>query len=158
MGKWNSRLDVVEALERAGWIGDEERPLEILHHPNGAVWAIINDDGECGLDTPGGGAINFLGAVPDVVVVAACLAAAGGADRARGAEKYVVTRNEKPVSVADSLEAAQKAAWDRHIEGHPNAEHKWHPGLEMEWRLQCRVGGRGRFHWSTTSVHVVPEA
>ncbi|RZF02912.1 hypothetical protein [Streptomyces albidoflavus] len=72
---WNSRLDVAEALEAAGWTGAPDRPMEILRHPNGAVWAVHNDQGDCGLDIPGGGGATFPGDVPDTVVIAACLAA-----------------------------------------------------------------------------------
>ncbi|WP_019548541.1 hypothetical protein [Streptomyces sulphureus] len=74
---WNSRLDVAEALERAGWTGDDDRPLEILRHPSGAVWAVANDAGDCGVDTPGGGVADFPGDVADSVVIAAALAASG---------------------------------------------------------------------------------
>ncbi|MFE9319118.1 hypothetical protein ACFYNV_29150 [Streptomyces albidoflavus] len=85
---WNSRLDVAEALEAAGWTGAPDRLLEILHHPNGAVWAVHTDHGDCGLDTPGGGATTFPGDVPDTVVIAACLAAGqiGAEPEARPAE------------------------------------------------------------------------
>ncbi|MDQ1018818.1 hypothetical protein [Streptomyces afghaniensis] len=76
---WNSRLDVVEALEAAGWTADAERPLEILRHPGGATWAVWNDSGDCGLDTPGGGTVEFPGDVADHIVTAACMAAAAGA-------------------------------------------------------------------------------
>ncbi|MFE0765421.1 hypothetical protein [Streptomyces smyrnaeus] len=74
---WNSRLDVAEALECAGWTGDDDRPLEILRHPSGAVWAVTNDAGDCGVDTPGGGVADFPGDVADTVVIAAALAASG---------------------------------------------------------------------------------
>ncbi|MFF4388534.1 hypothetical protein ACFY0G_17405 [Streptomyces sp. NPDC001552] len=74
---WNSRLDVVEALEAAGWTGDEDRPLEILRHSSGAVWAVTNEYGDCGLDCPGGAVVEFPGDALDPVVIAACLAAAG---------------------------------------------------------------------------------
>lgn len=74
---WNSRIDVVEALERAGWVGDDDRPLEILRHPSGAVWAVANDAGDCGVATPGGGVADFPGDVADSVVIAATLAASG---------------------------------------------------------------------------------
>ncbi|QKW04962.1 hypothetical protein HUT18_11855 [Streptomyces sp. NA04227] len=74
---WNSRLAVVEALERAGWTGDTERPLEILRHPTGAVWAVANDLGDCGVTTPGGGSVDLPGDVADLVVIAAALAASG---------------------------------------------------------------------------------
>jgi len=76
---WNSRLDVVETLERAGWIGDEGFELSILRHRSGAVFAVYcSDGGECGIDGPGG--VNcgeFSGETPDAVVVAAALAASG---------------------------------------------------------------------------------
>lgn len=76
---WNSRLDVVEALEAAGWTADAVRPLEILRHRGGATWAVWNDSGDCGLDTPGGGTVEFPGDVADHIVTAACMAAAAGA-------------------------------------------------------------------------------
>lgn len=74
---WNSRIDVTEALERAGWAGDPDDPFGILRHPSGAVWAVTNDGGDCGVDTPGGGVIEIPGDVPDPVVIAAALAASG---------------------------------------------------------------------------------
>lgn len=72
---WNSRLDVVEALEAAGWTGDPEYPLTLLRHPLGAVFGIHNEAGDCGLDTAGGSPVEFPGNIPDAVVIAACLAA-----------------------------------------------------------------------------------
>ncbi|MFF4179647.1 hypothetical protein [Streptomyces sp. NPDC001750] len=72
---WNSRLDVAEALESAGWAADERNPLGLLRHPSGAVWAVTNDAGDCGLGCPGGGVADFPGDVADAVVIAACLAA-----------------------------------------------------------------------------------
>lgn len=74
---WNSRLAVAEALEAAGWTGDEHRPLEVYRHPSGAAWAVHNDAGDCGLDCPNRSGVDFPGDVPDAVVIAACLAAAG---------------------------------------------------------------------------------
>lgn len=75
-GEWLDRLDVVEALEAAGWTGDAEMPLSILRHPSGAVWALTNDSGDSGLDCPNGAVIAFPSDTPTVVIVAACLAAA----------------------------------------------------------------------------------
>lgn len=69
------RMDVVEALEAAGWTGDDDNPLGILRH-NGAVWSVINDSGDSGLTCPNGAVLDFPGNTPTVVVVAACLAAA----------------------------------------------------------------------------------
>ncbi len=73
------RMDVVEALETAGWTGDDDNPLGILRH-NGAVWCCINDSGDSGLTCPNGAVLDFPGDTPAVVVVAACLAAAASAD------------------------------------------------------------------------------
>lgn len=75
-GKWLGRLDVVEALEAAGWTGDDEMPLSILRHPSGAVWAVVDDTEDSGLDCPNGASVPFPADTPTVVVVAACLAAA----------------------------------------------------------------------------------
>jgi len=75
-GDWHGRLDVLEALEAAGWTADADYPLSILRHPSGAVWAVLNDSDESGLDCPNGTVIEFPGSTPTVVVVAACLAAA----------------------------------------------------------------------------------
>jgi hypothetical protein len=75
-GDWLGRLDVVEALEAAGWTGDAEVPLSILRHPSGAVWAVTNESDDSGLGCPNGTVIEFPGSTPTVVVVAACLAAA----------------------------------------------------------------------------------
>ena len=74
-GEWLGRLDVVEALEAGGWIGDDDRPLEILRK-DGAVYAVINDRGDSGLDCPNGSVVEFPSDTPAVVIVAACLAAA----------------------------------------------------------------------------------
>jgi hypothetical protein len=76
-GEWLGRLDVVEALEAAGWTGDDDMPLNILRHPSGAVWAAIEDSGA--LDCPNGAHIEFPSDTPTVVIVAACLAAAAEA-------------------------------------------------------------------------------
>ena len=75
-GEWLGRLDVAEALEAAGWTGDADRPLSILRHPSGAVWAVTNESDDSGLDCPNGAVIGFPGDTPTVVIVAACLAAA----------------------------------------------------------------------------------
>ncbi|MFG2532808.1 hypothetical protein [Streptomyces sp. NPDC048516] len=75
-GEWLDRLDVVEALETAGWTGDADMPLSILRHPSGAVWALANGSGDSGLDCPNGAVIEFPSDTPTIVVVAACLAAA----------------------------------------------------------------------------------
>ena len=76
-GEWIGRLDVVEALEAAGWAGDDDMPLNILRHPSGAVWAVVGGTGDSGLDCcPNGAVIEFPSDTPTVVIVAACLAAA----------------------------------------------------------------------------------
>ncbi|MFG2722692.1 hypothetical protein ACGFW5_31000 [Streptomyces sp. NPDC048416] len=75
-GEWFGRLDVVEALEAGGWIGDADMPQSILRHPSGAVWAVINEGDDSGLDCPNGVTIEFPRDTPSVVIVAACLAAA----------------------------------------------------------------------------------
>jgi hypothetical protein len=75
-GAWHGRLDVLEALEAAGWTGDPDMPLSILRHPSGAVWAVWNESDDSGLDCPNGTVIEFPGGTPTVVIVAACLAAA----------------------------------------------------------------------------------
>lgn len=74
-GDWHGRQDVLEALEAAGWVGDEEMPLSIVRHPSGAVWAVANDAEDSGLDCPNGSGIEFPSDVPSVVIIAACLAA-----------------------------------------------------------------------------------
>jgi len=78
-GDWHGRLDVVEALEAAGWTGDEGMPLSIVRHPSGAVWAVTNESDDSGLDCPNGTVVEFPGTTPTVVIVAACLAAAAPA-------------------------------------------------------------------------------
>jgi hypothetical protein len=75
-GEWYGRLDVVEALEAAGWIGDDDMPLSILRHPSGAVWSVTNECDDSGLDCPSGAVTDFPAATPAVVIIAACLAAA----------------------------------------------------------------------------------
>jgi hypothetical protein len=72
-GDWHGRLDVAEALEAAGWTGDDNGQL--LRHPSGAVWAVTSDTDDSGLDCPNGTVIEFPGSTPTVVIVAACLAA-----------------------------------------------------------------------------------
>ncbi|MEU3261037.1 hypothetical protein ABZ694_25145 [Streptomyces albidoflavus] len=74
-GDWNGRLDVLETLEAAGWVGDDEMPLSILRHPSGAVWAVTNESNDSGLTCPNGANIEFPSDTPTVVIVAACLAA-----------------------------------------------------------------------------------
>lgn len=66
------RLDVIEALETAGWIGDNENPLSLLRK-NGASFAVT---GGLSLSGPTGWTAEFPLETPAAVVVAACLAAA----------------------------------------------------------------------------------
>ncbi|MEU4912250.1 MULTISPECIES: hypothetical protein [Streptomyces] len=80
---WWGRLDVVEALEENGWIGDADMPLSILRHPSGAVWAVVGGTDDSGLDCPGGAVIQFPSDVPSAVIIAACLAAARTAEPPR---------------------------------------------------------------------------
>jgi hypothetical protein len=78
-GEWHGRLDVLEALEAleaAGWTADPDMPLSILRHPSGAVWSVLNDSEDSGLDCPNGAVVDFPSKTPTVVIVAACLAAA----------------------------------------------------------------------------------
>ncbi|THA29219.1 hypothetical protein E6R18_25270 [Streptomyces sp. A1277] len=74
-GDWHGRLDVLEALEAAGWVGDAEMPLDIVRHPSGAVWAVTNECDDSAMDCPNGAVIEFPSDVPSVVIIAACLAA-----------------------------------------------------------------------------------
>ncbi|GGZ72947.1 hypothetical protein ACFOOM_01205 [Streptomyces echinoruber] len=76
MTTWDPRLDVVEALESAGWTGDPDNPLGLLRR-SGAVWGVTSDGGDSSLTEPGGETIAFPPGVPAAVVVAACLAATG---------------------------------------------------------------------------------
>ena len=73
-GEWYGRLDVGEALEAAGWTTDPTNGA--LRHPSGALWVVVNDADDSGLDCPNGTVIEFPGSTPTVVIVAACLAAA----------------------------------------------------------------------------------
>lgn len=75
-GEWLGRMDVVEALEAAGWVGAEDMPLNILKHPSGAVWAVVGGTDDSGLHCPNGANVEFPADTPTVVIVAACLAAA----------------------------------------------------------------------------------
>ncbi|GAA2948740.1 hypothetical protein ACFPN0_14925 [Kitasatospora cinereorecta] len=79
---WNSRIGVAEALDAAGWTGDTLDPRGMLKHPDSkAVWAVVNETGGCALDLPTVGAtVPFPAKIPDSVVIAACLAAAGQLD------------------------------------------------------------------------------
>ncbi|WP_264932196.1 hypothetical protein [Streptomyces sp. A012304] len=74
-GAWHGRLDVLEALEDAGWTADPGYPLSILRHPSGAVWAVTNEGGDSGLTCPNGSNPDFPSDTPSIVVIAACLAA-----------------------------------------------------------------------------------
>ncbi|MEU2265015.1 hypothetical protein ABZ568_00875 [Streptomyces olindensis] len=73
---WNPRLDVVEALEEFGWIGDEDNPLGLLRHGN-AVWGVSNTSGDSSLTEPGGAVIDFPSDTSVELVVAGCLGASG---------------------------------------------------------------------------------
>ncbi|MER5653474.1 hypothetical protein ABT076_10705 [Streptomyces sp. NPDC002131] len=77
MTGWRERLDVIDALEAAGWTSDGVYPLEILRMGE-AAFAIADEAGNSVLAT-GGWAVDFPSDVPVLVVVAACLAAAGQA-------------------------------------------------------------------------------
>ncbi|MET9321928.1 hypothetical protein ABZX75_17300 [Streptomyces sp. NPDC003038] len=101
---WISRIDVAEALEAAGWVGDEPDPLGLLRHPSGAVWAVSNDSGDCGLDCPGGAVVEFPGDAPDQVVIAACLAAA---DQLEAAPTVVCDTEGHAIPCACSQESAR---------------------------------------------------
>jgi hypothetical protein len=72
-GEWLGRMDIVEALEAAGWRGDEDMPLSVLRHPSGAIWG-VTDSGDSGLDCPNGAVVSFPADTPSIVVIAACLA------------------------------------------------------------------------------------
>lgn len=73
--RWRERLDISEALEAAGWEADDEYPLEILRK-GGACFSITNEFGYSGLSADGW-TVDFPPSTPVIVVVAACLAAAG---------------------------------------------------------------------------------
>lgn len=75
-GEWLDRLDVVEALEAAGWVGADDMPLNILQHPSGAAWSVVGGTGDSGLHCPNGANVDFPADTPAAVVIAACLAAA----------------------------------------------------------------------------------
>lgn len=72
------RLDVIEALEAAGWTGDPDYPLSLLRK-NGATYGVSGNSGDSSLTGPGGWTANFPTDMPTVVIVAACLAAADAA-------------------------------------------------------------------------------
>jgi hypothetical protein len=79
-----NRVDVIEALEAAGWTADPEYPLSIVRH-QGAVFADTNDCDDSGLTCPNGANVDFPSGTPSVVIIAACLAAVdSGARAARG--------------------------------------------------------------------------
>ncbi|MGW6456305.1 hypothetical protein ACWF94_10325 [Streptomyces sp. NPDC055078] len=92
---WNERIGIAEALDAAGWTGDILDPRGLLKHPSGAVWAMVSETGVCVLDMSNAGAsVAFPSRVPDSVVIAACLAAAGQLDPGR-----------------DRVELEERAAW-----------------------------------------------
>jgi hypothetical protein len=73
---WDPRLDVVEALESAGWTGDTDNPLGLLRCGD-AVWG-VTECGDSSLTEPVGGQnVAFPSGTAPAVVVAACLAATG---------------------------------------------------------------------------------
>jgi hypothetical protein len=72
-GDWWGRLDVAEALEAAGWTGDDDGHLL---GKNGAFWGVTNEHDDSSLTCPDDTVIEFPRSTPTVVVVAACLAAA----------------------------------------------------------------------------------
>ena len=76
LGDWLGRLDVAEALEAAGWTPDDAGVPSVLRHPSGAVWAVVSESDDSGLDCPNGAVVEFPGDTPSVVILAACLAAA----------------------------------------------------------------------------------
>jgi hypothetical protein len=71
----SDRLDIVEALEAAGWIGDDDNPLGLLRK-NGATYGVHGECGDSSLTGPGGWTVEFPSDMPTVVVVATCVAAA----------------------------------------------------------------------------------
>jgi len=73
MTDWNPRLDLVEAMEGAGWIGDADLPLSILRK-DGATLGVTGE-GDVSLTGPGGWTATFPTDAPNVVIVAAALAA-----------------------------------------------------------------------------------
>jgi hypothetical protein len=73
--RWYERLDISEALEAAGWEADADYPLEIVRKGD-AVFTITNESGDSGLSV-GSWGVDFPSDVPVLVIVAACLAAAG---------------------------------------------------------------------------------
>ncbi|MFF7795637.1 hypothetical protein [Streptomyces sp. NPDC007991] len=75
-GDWHGRLDVSEALEAAGWTGDDDGQLLGM---NGAFWGVTNQADDSSLTCPNDTVIDFPSDTPTIVVVAACLAAAAEA-------------------------------------------------------------------------------
>lgn len=103
-GDWPGRLDVAEALEAAGWTGNDDGQLL---RKNGAVWSVWNESDDSGLDCPGGAVIEFPGDTPTVVVVAACLAAAAAAvaSNAASVPPGAPVRPSQPSSVSESAQS-----------------------------------------------------
>ncbi|MCY0957673.1 hypothetical protein [Streptomyces sp. H27-H5] len=99
------RRAVTEALEAAGWTGTAGRLGHLLKHPSGAVWEITTEAGGCDLDVPDAATVTFSSRVPNPVVIAACLAAAGQLDPAH------VTDLEERAAWLASLEAAGLDNW-----------------------------------------------
>ncbi|WP_405893815.1 hypothetical protein OG272_16135 [Streptomyces sp. NBC_00104] len=75
---WNPRLAIVEALEEAGWSGDEENPLGLLRHGE-AVWGVTSPAGDSSLTERGGAVVDFPADTSAALIVAACLVASGQA-------------------------------------------------------------------------------
>jgi hypothetical protein len=83
---WNCRQEIAEALEAAGWKGDPGNELGVLRHPSGAVWAVLNNSGDCGVDCPNGAVIDLPSGTEDAVIIATALAASGQSNPAHVAE------------------------------------------------------------------------
>lgn len=79
------RHAVTEALLAAGWKADAPAPgllPPLLKHPSGAAWGTTTQAGDCALSVGSGPTVTFHRKVPNAVVIAAALAAAGQLDEA----------------------------------------------------------------------------
>ena len=109
-----SRRHVTSALEAAGWTGTPTRlAQQTFRHTSGAVWSTTTQAGDCALSVPSGPTVSFHRKVPNAVVIASCLAAAGQLDQAPPTDSArVVAENDARSTVVSVLMAEATTAME----------------------------------------------
>lgn len=139
-----SRRVVTAALDAAGWTSiSTQLSALLLRHTSGAVWETTTQAGDCALSVPGGPIVAFHRKVPNAVVIAACLAAAGQLDQAPPTETArAVAENDARSTVVSVLMAEATTASEI------NAMTRLALRAGLLWRCQpCR-----RDHYVNNSV------